>query len=228
MVTPSRQNAGLIDYLSTVDSPTLANAIEVLKCRDRVHGYIGGRARCQFPDLGPMVGHAVTVEMTNSPGHGADRTFYWKMWEDLERAETPSVLVVKDVSGEPDRVAFFGEVMATMARRLGAVGLVTDGGVRDLDEVQALGLQYFAPFPVVSHGNYEVVSVGRPVSIFGQRVDPGDLLHGDKNGVVIIPDCDQGELEQAVQQIRDRERSFMDFLNGDDFTLARAREVSGY
>ena len=71
--------------------------------------------------------------------------------------------------------------------KIGAVGMVSDGGYRDIDEVHALGMHYFCPFAVVAHGNFAIQDVGQPVWIDGQRVHTGDILHGDVNGIVIVP-----------------------------------------
>ena len=215
-------------FLQATDSPTVANAIEPFKVRDRCDGFIGGSVRALFPDLGVMVGFALTVTMTSKPGPIAGREGYWRMWEALERAPKPAVVVVQDVSGAPTRCAYWGEVMATIARRLGAVGVVTDGGVRDLAEVRALGLHYFAPYAVVSHGNFEIVDVGAPVTLDGQRVASGDLLHGDANGIVAVPLQTLAELPEAVQRVREREGRMMEYVKSREFTLAGLRDLSGY
>ncbi len=217
-----------LQFLQQTDSPTLANAIEPFKVRDRCDGFIGGAVRCLFPELGVMVGIALTVTMTNRPGEIAGREGFWRMWEALERMPRPSVLVVADASGEPTRCAYCGEVMATLATRLGAVGMVTDGGVRDLDEVRALGFRYFAPFAVVSHGNFSIEEIGSPVVIDGQEIRTGDILHGDANGIVIVPPETLDGLPEVVERIRTRERQMMDYVNGAEFTVAGARELSGY
>src|ERR687897_65440 len=139
-----------VAFLRSVDSPTISNAIEPFKVRDRTEGFIGGKVRALFPEMSPMVGTALTVTMTNTPGALAGRENYWRMYEALSQMPAPSVLVVQDISGAPSRCALVGEVMATMAMRLGAVGMVTDGGLRDVHEVHRLGFAYFAPYFVVS------------------------------------------------------------------------------
>ena len=223
----SRLTDEQIDFLRGTDSPTIANAIEAFGVRDRCDGFIGGAVRCLFPELGVMVGQALTVTMTNRPGEIAGREGFWRMWEALERMPAPSVLVVADVSGAPTRCAYCGEVMATLATRLGAVGMVTDGGVRDLDEVRALGFRYFAPYAVVSHGNFSIVDVGVPVVLDGQAIQTGDILHGDVNGVVIVPPETLDGLPEAVGRVRSRERQMMDYVTGPDFSVVGARQVSG-
>lgn len=217
-----------LDYLRGVDSPTIANAIEVFNVRDRTEGFIGGSVRALFPEMGVMVGQALTVTVGNKPGPAAGREGYWRMWEALEQMPSPSVLVMQDVSGAPTRCAYAGEVMATMARRLGAVGMVTDGGFRDVNEVRALGLHYYAAYHVVSHGNFEIIDVGVPVTLDGETIRTGDILHGDVNGIVVIPPQVLGGLREAVEKIQDRERRFMEFIKSDRFTLEDAKAGTGY
>ena len=215
-------------FLKGVDSPTIANAIESFKVRDRTEGFIGGEVRALFPELPPMVGVALTVTMTNTAGAIADRENWWRMYEALAQVPAPSVLVVQDISGAPSRYAQAGEVMVTLAMRLGAVGMVTDGGLRDVHEVRRLGFGYFARYVVVSHGNFGVVDVGEPVMLDGQEVRTGDILHGDANGIVIVPRQVLDGLPEAVEEVRTRERATMDFINGPEFTIAAARKRAGY
>src|SRR3954447_26332559 len=88
-----------LEYLCGVDSPTMANAVEVFDVRDRTEGFIGGAVRSLFPDLGVMVGQALTVTVGNKPGPLGGRDGYWKMWDALERMPKPAVLVMQDISG---------------------------------------------------------------------------------------------------------------------------------
>jgi regulator of RNase E activity RraA len=223
-----RLTADELAFLQGVDSPTISNAIEPFKVRDRTEGFIGGSVRALFPDLGVMVGHAVTVTVTNGPGAPADRAGYWRMWEAVTATGGPTVLVMQDVSGAPTRVAYAGEVMATLAQRLGVVGMVTDGGYRDLNEVHALGMHYYAAYAVVSHANFSIVDVGIPVVLDGQRIEPGDILHGDANGIVIVPPEVLANLPGAVAEVRDRERRTMDFIKSDAFSLEAVKAGRGY
>ena len=215
-------------FLRGVDSPTMANAIEPFKVRDRTEGFIGGKVRSLFPEMPPMVGAALTVTMTNTPGPIAGRENWWRMYEALSLIPAPSVLVVQDVSGAPSRCALAGEVMATLAMRLGAVGMVTDGGLRDVHEVRALGFAYFARYVVVSHGNFDIVDIGTPIVLDGQEVKTGDILHGDANGIVIVPREVLDGLPDAVREVRTRERATMDFINSPEYTIAAARKRAGY
>lgn len=217
-----------LSFLNGVDSPTIANTVETFNVRDRCDGFIGGQVECQFPDLGTMVGRALTVTMSNAPGDVADREGYWRLWEALDACSGPVVLAVADASGAPQRVAFAGEIMATLAQRLGAVGMVTDGAFRDVAEVRALGMHYFMQYPVVSHANFWIESVGEPIVLDGERIATGDILHGDRNGIVVIPDEVVPGLEAAVAKIRTSEAADMAFIRNPEFTLDGLKARKGY
>ena len=222
-----RLDSATVTWLSQYDSPTVANAIETFKVRDRTDGYIGGYVHALY-ETGVMVGQALTVTIGQKPGKVAPRDGYWQMWQALEQMPSPSVVVMQDLSGQPERYACCGEVMATIAQRLGAVGIVVDGGLRDINEVRALGMHYYAAFPVVSHGNFEILDVGVPVQIDGQTIQTGDILHGDLNGIVVVPHDVLDGLEAAIGVIRDRESRFMNFIRGDTFSLEAAKAGTGY
>jgi 4-hydroxy-4-methyl-2-oxoglutarate aldolase len=217
-----------LSFLTSVDSPTIANAIERFKVRPLTEGFIGGEVRCSFPELGSMVGRALTVTMRNPGDRPASRQGYWRMWEQLEATAGPTVLMIADESGAPQRVAYAGEIMSRLARRLGAVGMVTDGALRDLAEVRALGFHYFMRYPVVSHANFEIATVGEPVQLDGERVETGDLIHGDANGIVLIPWEILSELPDAVDKVRTAEAADMAYIDGDDFTLTGFKDRKGY
>jgi regulator of RNase E activity RraA len=106
--------------------------------------------------------------------------------------------------------------------------MVTDGGVRDVHEVRQLGFHYFSRYLVVSHGNFDIVDIGLPVTIDGQEVRTGDILHGDANGVVIVPRDVLDGLPEAVQAVRERERATMDYITSPEYSLAEARKRAGY
>lgn len=218
----------MLAFLKSIDSPTIANAVETFDVRDRCDGFVGGQVECQFPDLGTMVGRALTVTMSNAPGAVAGREGYWRLWEALDACSGPVVLAVADASGAPQRVAYAGEIMATLAQRLGAVGMVTDGAFRDVAEVHALGMHYFMRYPVVSHANFWIESVGEPIVLDGERITTGDILHGDRNGIVVIPDAVLPELEAAVAKIRTNEAADMAFIRSAEFTLDGLKARKGY
>ena len=214
-----------LEYLKTIDSPTLSNAIELLKVRQRNEGFTPLQIRCLFPQFGRMCGYAVTAQVeTMTTGEPFDLTRFIELYRAVEAAPKPAVIAFQEIGGHPDYAAHCGEVMATCFTRLGAIGLVSDCGVRDLPEVRALGFHYFARGSVASHGNFRIVRVGTPVHVCGLAIRPGDLLHGDENGLVSIPAGHKEELKQAVDTVRSREGKLLAFVRGDQFTIDGIRD----
>jgi len=213
-----------IAYLKSIDSPTLSNAIEDLKIRPRHEGFAPENVRCLFPEFGRMCGYAVTAQVeTVSRMSPTDRGVFVDLFEAVHASPKPAVVVLQEIGANPELAAHCGEVMATIFTRLGAIGLVSDSAVRDLPEVRAIGLHYFARGAVASHGHFHIVRVGVPVQINGFVVKPGDVLHGDENGLISIPDCSLEDLTGAVESVRAREKKLMEFVRGESFTIEALR-----
>jgi regulator of RNase E activity RraA len=218
LLTPAQ-----IEALAAIDTPTICNAIETFNVRGRVAGFLGMDIRCLSPELGVMAGYAVTARVDASTPDAPQDLATWAAWvRAMQAAPKPAVLVFQDVGPYPRKSAHCGEVMATLARQLGVVGLVTDGGVRDICEVRALGFHYFAAGLVPSHGTARFLEVNAPVVIDGVHIRPGDLLHGDVNGVTTIPLAIAAQVAAAAQRVRVKEAQVMEAaraggLNVDDF-----------
>ena len=131
---------------------------------------------------------------------------------------------MQEIGGHPDYAAHCGEVMATIFKRLGAVGLVSDCAVRDVPEVRALGFHYFARGSVVSHASFRIVRGGVAVQVCGLVIHPGDILHGDENGLLLVPKDVEESLPRAVDAVRLRERRLMEWVRSEGFSLDRLRD----
>ena len=209
-----------IAALKAIDTPTVCNAIETFKVRGRVEGFFGMDIKCLFPEMGTMLGYAVTVKVDSTTPDVPRDDEVWKQWVlAMEAAPKPTVLVFQDVGSQVRKSAHAGEVMCTLASRLGCVGLVTDGGVRDLNEVRELGFQYFAAGVVASHGNPRLLEVNVPVTLDGVTVNPGDLVHGDCNGVTLIPLEIAAQIPAEVERVRQGEQELIAYMKSDDFTV---------
>ncbi len=210
-----------MDYLKSVDTPTLSNAIEQLKVRKDHEGFTPLEVRCLFPELGRMCGYAVTAQVeTFTQGEPRDNERFLELYGLVEASKKPAVIVLQEIGGHGNYAAHCGEVMATFFTRLGAVGLVSDCGVRDIPEVRAMGFHYFARGTVASHGNFRIVRSGIPVQIHGLVVRPGDVLHGDENGLISVPEVDVTALEAAVEKVRAKEKRLMEYVRSGEFKLA--------
>ncbi len=213
-----------IEYLKSVDTPTLSNAIELLDSRPRHEGYTPLEIRCLFPELGPMCGYALTAQVeTVTRMAPVDRMTFVEFYQALSTAPKPAVIALQEIGGHTSYAAHCGELMATIFQRLGAVGLVSDSAVRDIAEVRKLKFHYFARGTVASHANFRIVRVGIPIQIEGLVIQPGDLLHGDENGLLLIPEDVETTLPSKVEQVRSRESTLLDYVRSPEFTVEGLR-----
>lgn len=204
--------------LRNISSPTIANAIETFDVRPRGEGFTNVGVHCLFPNRGVMLGYACTAMILSgqpaAPNRLVSRTKYW---EYTERAPLPKISVVQDLSERP-LGAYFGEVNASIHLALGSSGVITNGTVRDIEEVRATGFQVFAGGVSVSHGFAHLEDFNRPVTVFGMTVHPGDLIHADQHGAVIIPLAVAREVITATREIERSERVMIDLCRSDAFS----------
>jgi len=193
----------------------LSNAIETFAIRPRDEGYMWMDVRCLFPELGPMVGYAATatIRARGRPDHG-DQTM---LYQHVREVAGPRVVVVQDLDEPPGHGSLWGEVNATIFGALGCAGCVTNGCVRDLKEARAMGFHFFARGPGVSHAYVRVESAGQPVTVGGLLVSPGDLIHADQHGVLLIPREIAGQLPAAAERVIASEQSLLSWVRSPDF-----------
>ena len=218
-----------IAALRTIDTPTICNAIEQFNVRPLTEGFMGVDVRSLSPDLGVMVGYAVTATIdASSPAKQLGRSLYGPWLEAIDRSPKPVVTVFHDVGPNPRKSAHCGDEMAGAAMRLGAVGLVTDGAVRDLEQCRKLGFHYFAIGAVASHGTHTMKDVGIPIEVDGVRIETGDLIHADVNGVTVIPAEIADRVYEAAIKVREKEfNRYLKYLKGPDVSLDRLKEMFG-
>jgi regulator of RNase E activity RraA len=207
-----------LEALRQLSTPTVANAIELFNLRPRNQGYMSPAIHCLFPQLGVMVGYAVTLRFAAEQPATRPASRY-ESWKYILDTPEPRVVVLQDLDQPPGAGAFFGEVMATIHQRLGCVGAVTNGHVRDLDEVTALGFQFFAGGVCVSHAYVHLLDFGTPVKVGGLVVRTGDLIHADKHGVLVVPNDIVSELPPAAAKVAERERRILEHCKAPDFSL---------
>jgi 4-hydroxy-4-methyl-2-oxoglutarate aldolase len=212
----------LVEALRRYDTPTMSNAIEELDVRPRDEGFANLDVRCMFPELGVMVGYAATATIR---ARGQGRGDPEKLWAHVRATPGPRVVVVQDLDEPPAHGALWGEVNATVFQALGCVGAVTDGSVRDLNEARGLGFHFFARGPAVSHAYVRVESVAQPVRVGGLTISPGDLLHADQHGVLLIPREVAAELPAAADRVIDREQTFLRWVRSPEFDPDRLAEM---
>jgi regulator of RNase E activity RraA len=212
----------LLDLLSRVDTPTVCNAIEVAQGKRGFSAFTRGTMLCSEPGRA-IVGYAVTAQIaalappTEPPEViRARRMAYYKAMHDGPK---PSVAVVEDLDF-PDCIgAYWGEVNTTIHKGFGMSGALTNGVMRDLGDLPE-------GFPVVagsvgpSHGFVHVRTLGEPVTVFGLRIAPGDLIHADRHGALVIPPEVIPALGAAILRLQETERLILDPARSPGFDFA--------
>jgi regulator of RNase E activity RraA len=203
------------------NTPTIYNGWEQVTSQDAgADGFNLEETRDFMPQMGPMVGYAVTVTCEPScPDHPRANPDAWSEYRRyVAAAPGPKIVVVQDLDKPRVAGSFWGEVNANVHRALGCVGTITDGAVRDLDEMTNAGFKALARRMCVGHAHNWPVRWGCEVEVFGRAVRPGDLIHADKHGFLVIPPADQPRLLEAAR--------FMD-SNECRTLIAAARGAAG-
>ncbi|MGH9681258.1 MAG: RraA family protein [Candidatus Acidiferrales bacterium] len=221
--------SALLDQLRQLDSCSISNAIERFDVRLRNRGFTDSTVHCIFDDFPPVVGYAATVRMRSSEPPMEGHSYYYRLdWlEHVLSIPAPRILVLEDMDHHPGLGAFVGDVHANILRALGCIGLVTNGAVRNLPEVRALGFQMFAGRVSVSHAFAHVFEYGKPVEVGHLEVEPGDLIHGDLHGLQTIPFAIADKVPAIAQEMNEQEKQIIELCHASDFTIAKLRaEVS--
>ena len=221
-----------LDLLRRYDTPTICNVIEVFDVRPRNTGYTDSRIRACFPEMPPVVGYAATATFRSAapPREGDVYTGIDKQVAAFTEIPCPPVVVFQDLD-DPPASATFGEVMCTTYKTFGAAGLITSGAARDLDQVRALGFSAFSNGAICAHGYCHTLALHVPVHVGGITVYPGDLLHGDCNGVTTIPHEIASAVAHACEEFVGAENVILEYLRGgsptpEGLALARTECVS--
>ena len=215
-----------LEALRGIQSCAVANAIETFNVIPRNQGFMSPRVRCMFPELGNMIGYAATAVISaEGPPTSHMNVPRTEWFDEVLKIPEPRVVVIKDLDYPNVVGSFWGEVQSNIHKALGCVGTVTDGGVRDLDEMRGLGFFAFASEVLVSHAYVHIVDIGVPVSVGGLTVSPGDLLLGDQHGVVSIPKEIADDIPSAVLKVEEREREIIDLCKSPDFSVEKLKTI---
>ena len=197
-------DASLLAELRSFDTPTLCNAMEIVAPERRATGFTARPLVCIHRKLEPIVGFARTARVrasTPSSRKGPEaRAFDVSYYRHIAEPPHPTVTVIEDVDDPPGFGAWWGEVNTHVHRGLGSLGVVTNGTVRDLDQV-AERFQLLAGAVGPSHAHVHVVDFAVPVTVAGMAVEPGDLIHADRHGALVVPEATAAALPKAARAI---------------------------
>ena len=207
--------------LKRFNTPTIYNGWEQITRQDVTGGWFNLEETHDFmPHMGPMVGYAVTliIEPSN-PAHKATRAHAVAAYREyIANNPGPKIVVIQDLDKPRVIGSFWGEVNSNTHRAMGCVGTITDGAVRDVDEMNNAGFKALARRMCVGHAHVTPVRWDCEVEVFGCKIQPGQLIHADKHGFIAIPEADQPSLLEAVR--------FMD-ANECSTVIAAARSAVG-
>ena len=135
------------------------------------------------------------------------------------------VAVLEDVDEPPGVGAFLGDMHAAILRALGCVAYVSNGAVRELPRVRNLGLQLFAGNVAVSHAYAHFFDFGSDIQIGGLTIEQGDLLHGDRHGLLMVPGAIASEIPAAASRLQQGEQRVIDFCRSAEFSVEGLRDL---
>jgi len=202
----------LIERLRSFDTCAISDAIEAFDVRLRNEGFATAGFRWFFKNCPPMVGYAATckIRSTAPPVVGSryiERTDWWKH---ITSTPAPRVVVMQDIDEQPGTGAFLGNAHANILMALGCVGAVTNGAARELPGIEASGFQVFAGRVAISRAYVHIVEYGGPVEVGGLTIRPGDLIHGDRHGILTIPPEIANQLPEVVGSILRKKQQVID------------------
>lgn len=210
----------VIEELCSFSTCLISSSVEKFDIRLSNVGFADSRVRCVFPEFAPIAGFAATARIRSAspPMQGKSYYDHTDWWDHILSIPRPRVVVLEDVDDPPGLGAFVGEVHANILRALGCTAVVTNGAVRDLREVRSAGLQMFAGNVSVSHAYAHVFEFGGVVQVGRLRINPGDLLHGDLNGVHQVPIEIAEQILPVAREIANRRARLVQFCRSDGFT----------
>ena len=223
-------SSGTLAALRALDTPTVCNALELVAPDRRGGGYTVEPFFCPRPQLDPIVGYARTgtirAMQPSDRTAGDDTSVRLDYYDHIASGPQPTVTVIEDLDAIPGYGAWWGEVNTNIHQGLGSVGVITNGSIRDLDDA-APGFQMLAGMTNPSHAWVRVVAHGITVTVHGMTVAPGDLIHADQHGAVVIPPGVADEVPEAAATIAAQERVIIEASQQPDFSAAKLREMLG-
>ena len=216
--------------LRAVDTPTICNALEIVAPERRNNGFTRLPVVPADPELPPFVGYARTAKIraAEPPEMPPEKLRELRLgyYEYIAAPPGPSVVVLEDTDWPSCLGAFWGEVNSNIHKGLGIQGALTNGTMRDLD-VLAEGFQLLAGEIGPSHAYVHVTEFDVPVKVFELDIAPGDLIHADRHGAVVIPHAAAPELPAAIDLCTRKEEPILAAARAPDFSYEKLLEAWG-
>ncbi len=221
-------NTELLDLLKSVDTPTVCNAIEVAEGRRGFNRFTRGTMLASNPEAGAMVGYARTARISAlaPPTEPADVIKARRMdyYRHMSEGPRPALAVVEDVDYPNAIGAYWGEINTTVHKGLGLSGALPNGVMRALGDLPD-GFPGIAGSVGPSHGFVHVKEIDTPVKIFGLDIHPGELVHADRHGALVIPEDTIPALSSAISKLLETEKLVLEPARQPGFDFQRFQEA---
>ncbi|EHJ60925.1 RraA family protein [Novosphingobium pentaromativorans] len=201
----------LVEELGTYSTPTILNGLKrlgvptsELEVMDR--NAVGAMS----PLLGPRCGFAVTRKMMTRKSGAPGKMLDVPPDQGLLAIPGPRFLVVENVGEWQGPVCIWGEITSFIHTACDCFAGVTNGPVRDVPEMEALGFASFANGAGAGGGMVDLLEINSPVTVGGMEVSPGDLIHGDRHGITKIPQHLAPDLPAAIARHAEWEQGIFD------------------
>jgi len=211
----------VLQALQQIPTCVVSNAIETFEVRLRNAGFADASIRCMVGGLPPLVGYAATAHLRSGEPPMSKRIYQDRAdwWKSILEIPEPRVVVLEDMDQPPGVGAHLGDMHASILQALGCAGFVTNGAVRELPRLKAMGFQAFAGNVAVSHAYAHIFDLGKPVKVGGLEIKPGDLLHGDEHGILTIPNEIAPDIPMVAAKLQEMEQAVIDYCRSREFSV---------
>ena len=218
-----------INILTTVDTPTISNALDLYRGDRSAEGFTKFPVVCSNKNLKPIIGVAKTAKikasikssLTSSELNNIRINYYEYMSKRIDTSFR-NICVIEDLDWPNPVGAFWGEVNVSLHKGLKLNGTITNGLLRDLGDIDK-DYMVLASAIGPSHAYVHVVEFNTEVNLLGLKIKPNDIIHADRHGAVIIPRDALTMLPKAIQFMKDKEEIVIKASKEKDFNFEKLK-----
>jgi len=213
-----------LSKLQKFDTPTICNGLELLDTKFKLKGYSKEKFFCLNPKIKPMIGYAKTAKISSlKHNKKTKKSIRMDYYEYVNKGNFPKISVIYDQHKNPVG-SFWGEVNANIHNKLGCLGVITNGSVRDLDVIPK-NFQFLSKTLSPSHAEVSLIEFGTKVKVMGLEIKDNDLIHADVHGAVSFKEELIDDLLDAIRFVDNKEKIILDSCKTRNFTFAKFKKA---